>query len=100
MKEGEAISAYIRAADVNLPATKKVLRDFMFPKRGKRSLKKNEKLIYNLFDRNKRLSVSRIRDELNYSERRIKKILVGLVRQGLIIPSYNEKNVYYRTEDR
>ena len=100
VKEGKVTSAYIRAADVNLPATKKVMRDFMFSKRGKRSLKKNEKLIYDLFDRHKRLSVSRIREALNYSERRIKKILVGLVRQGIIIPLYNEKNVYYRTEDR
>ena len=104
VREGNFTNAYIRAADVNLPASKKILRDFingsLSSKRGKRALGKNVKIIYELFSQNKRLSISRIRETLNYSERRIKKLLTGLVKRGIIIPSYNEKNVYYRTEDR
>ncbi len=104
VRENNFTNAYIRAADVNLPASKKILRDFINGSsssgRGKRGLGKNVKIIYDLFSQNKRLSVSRIRETLNYSERRIKKLLTGLVKRGHIIPSYNEKNVYYRTEDR
>jgi predicted HTH transcriptional regulator len=104
VREGNLTNAYIRAADVNLPASKKALRDFIngssSSKRGKRALRKNVKIIYELFSQNKKLSVSRIRETLNYSERRIRKLLSGLVKRGFIIPSYNEKNVYYRTEDR
>ena len=104
VREGKSTSAYIRAADVNLPATKKVLRDFINGRAdsqgGNKALRKNEKIIYDLFEYIKRLSVSQIRETLNYSERRVKKLLYGLVKQGLIIPSYNERNVYYRTEDR
>ncbi|MBN2322576.1 MAG: ATP-binding protein [Spirochaetes bacterium] len=104
VRDGKETSAYIRAADVNLPATKKILRHFMGgdggPAGARKTLRKHEKIIHDLFDQNKRLGVSDIREALNYSERRIKRILVSLTRQGLIIPSYNEKNVYYRTEDR
>jgi predicted HTH transcriptional regulator len=104
VREGKGTSAYIRAADVNLPATKKALRDFINGRAGSqggnKALRKNEKIIYDLFEYIKRLSVSQIRETLNYSERRVKKLLYGLVKQGLIIPSYNERNVYYRTEDR
>lgn len=104
VREEKNTSAYIRAADVNLPASKKVLRDFIngsaVSKRLNWAPKKKEQIIYGLFDQNKRLSVSQIREMLNYSERRINKLLVGLVKQGHVIPSYNERNVYYRTEDR
>ncbi|UCB47422.1 MAG: ATP-binding protein [Spirochaetota bacterium] len=104
VKEGETTQSYIRAADVNLPASKKVLRTFIngsSRKKGhEKAIKRDEKVAYDLFDQNKRLSISQIREILNYSERRIKKILVTLTRQGMIVPSYNEKNVYYRTEDR
>jgi predicted HTH transcriptional regulator len=104
VKEGETTQAYIRAADVNLPASKKALRTFIngsSEKQGhKKTLKRDEKIAYDLFEQNKRLSISQIREILNYSERRIKKIIITLTKQGMIIPSYNEKNVYYRTENR
>jgi predicted HTH transcriptional regulator len=104
VRDGKETSAYIRAADVNLPATKKILRHFISGNGShsgvRKPLCKHEKIIHDLFDQKKRLSVSDISEALNYSERRIKRILVSLTRQGLIIPSYNEKNVYYRTEDR
>jgi predicted HTH transcriptional regulator len=104
VKEGKNTSAYVRAADVNLPATKKILKDFIFgsnaSQQGNIAMRRHEKLIYDLFIQNKRLSLSQVRETLNYSERRIKKCLVALAKTGFIIPSYNEKNVYYRTEDR
>jgi predicted HTH transcriptional regulator len=104
VRDGKDTRAYIRAADVNLPATKKILRNFISGNEGPagtlRPLRKHEKIIYDLFDQNKRLSISDIGEALNYSERRITRGLYSLSRQGLIIPSYNEKNVYYRTEDR
>ena len=104
VRDGKEISTYIRAADVNLPATKKILRNFISgngsPSGPLKSLRKHEKIIHDLFDQNKRLNVSDITEALNYSERRIKRGLLSLSRQRLIIPSYNEKNVYYRTEDR
>ena len=104
VRNGKETSAYIRAADVNLPASKKILRRFINgnggPSGTAKSLRKHEKIIHDLFDQTKRLSISDIREALNYSERRIKRDLISLSRKGLIIPSYNEKNVYYRTEDR
>ncbi len=104
VRDGKDTRAYIRAADVNLPATKKILRNFISGNEGPAGtlnpLRKHEKIIYDLFDQNKRLSISDIREALNYSERRITRGLSSLSRQGLIIPSYNEKNVYYRAEDR
>jgi predicted HTH transcriptional regulator len=102
VKEGKISQAYVRAADVNLPASKKALRTFINGSSGRRNKfpKRDEKIIYDLFEQNKKLSIYQIREALNYSDRRIKKIIVALMKQGIILPSYNEKNVYYRTEDR
>lgn len=103
VRNGNKTQAYIRAGDVNLPATKKILRTFIsahssYPGR-KKGLKKDEKIVFSLFEQNKRLSISQVRDTLNYSERRLKKMLINLSKHGFIIPSQNEKNVYYITEE-
>lgn len=102
VKNCEKTQAYIRAGDVNLPATKKILRTFINRQSsyyyGGKSLKMDEKIVYNLFEKEKRLSISKIRESLNYSERRLKKILLNLTKHGLVIPSKNEKNVYYKTK--
>ena len=104
LREGKSTHAYIRAADVNLPASKKALRTFINGSSGrqghKKALKRDEKIAYDLFEQNKRLSISQIKKLLNYSDRRIKKIIVTLTKQGMIVPSYNEKKVFYRTEDK
>jgi Mn-dependent DtxR family transcriptional regulator len=55
--------------------------------------------VYNLFEQNTRLKISQIKDTLNYSERRVTKILEALTKRGLLVPSHNEKNVYYKTKD-
>ena len=103
MRNETKTKAYIRAGDVNLPATKKILRTFIsghsLHPGGKKDLKKDNKIVFNLFEQNKRLSLSQIRETLNYSERRLKKILNNLSRHGLIIPSQSERNVYYLTDE-
>ncbi len=103
MQNETKTKAYIRAGDVNLPATKKILRTFInghsLHSGGKKGLKKDSKIVFNLFKQNKRLSLSQIRETLNYSERRLGKILKNLSKHGLIIPSQNERNVYYLTNE-
>lgn len=103
MQNETKTKAYIRAGDVNLPATKKILRTFIngnsLHPGGKKGLKKDNKIVFNLFKQNKRLSLSQIRETLNYSERRLGKILKNLSKHGLIIPSQNERNVYYLTNE-
>jgi predicted HTH transcriptional regulator len=97
VKNGETTQAYVRAGSTNLPANKRILKKFLSEK-GK-SLSTDEKIVYNLFEQNTRLKISQIRDTLNYSERRVAKILEALARRGLLVPSHNEKNVYYKTKD-
>ena len=91
--------AYVRAGDINLPAGKKELKTYI-KSRGqtggdKKGLKNDEKVVKNLFEKERRLHVSIIKKKLNYSARRLKKILVNLTKLGFIIPSQNEENVYY-----
>jgi predicted HTH transcriptional regulator len=97
VKNGETIQAYVRAGSVNLPANKRVLKKFLSGK--SRSLNKDEKIVCNLFEQNMQLKISQIRDILNYSERRVIKILDALAKRGLLVPSPDEKDVYYRTRD-
>jgi len=91
--------AYIRAGDTNSPAGKKELKTYMKNRdqsgRNKKGLKNDEKIVKNLFEQERRLHIEQIVKKLNYSERRLKKILVKLTRLGVINPSPNEKNVYY-----
>jgi predicted HTH transcriptional regulator len=102
VKNGQKTQAYIRAGDVNLPATKKTLKPFINGQDsyfyGEKSLKMKERIVYNLFEKDKKMSVSQIRDQLNYSERRIKKIMFTLSKRGLVVPSKNEKKVYYKAK--
>ncbi len=103
VRDDHGTHAYIRAADINLPATKKILKTFIdshtLSRRHKRALKKDEKIVFDLFERNKRLHITEIREMLNYSERKNRRILIALTKRGLVVPSYNEKNIYYRTKD-
>lgn len=91
--------AYIRAGDTNLLAGKKELKIYMKNRdlSGKKvkGLKNDEKIVKNLFEQERRLHIEQIMKKLNYSERRLKKILVNLTRLGVINPSHNENNVYY-----
>ena len=102
VKNGQKTQAYIRAGDVNLPATKKTLKTFINGQNsyfyGEKSLKMNERIVYNQFEKDKKMSITQLRELLNYSERRIKKIMFTLTKRGLVIPSKNEKNVYYKSK--
>ena len=102
VKNGQKTQAYIRAGDVNLPATKKTLKTFINGQDsyfyGEKSLKMNERIVYNLFEKDKKMSLTQIRELLNYSERRIKRIMFTLSKRGLVVPSKNEKNVYYKAK--
>jgi predicted HTH transcriptional regulator len=91
--------AYIRTGDTNLPAGKKELKIYtknrdQSGKNGK-GLKNDEKIVKNLFEQERRLHTEQIVKKLNYSERRLKKILLNLTRLGVINPSTNENNVYF-----
>ena len=102
VKNDQKTQAYIRTGDVNLPATKKTLKTFINGQDsyfyGEKSLKMKERIVYNLFEKDKKMSLTQIRELLNYSERRIKKIMFTLSKRGLVIPSKNEKNVYYKAK--
>jgi len=102
VKNGQKTQAYVRADAVNLPANRRVLKKFIGGQSAAGTAggrKKDEKIIFNLFEQNGQLKISQIRDILNYSEHRIRKILESLSRKGLLVPSHNEKNVYYKTKD-
>ncbi|KPJ89807.1 MAG: hypothetical protein AMS17_00325 [Spirochaetes bacterium DG_61] len=103
VKNDQTTTAFVRTGDVNLPATKKILRAFIHNQStrfyGERHLKKDEKIVYNLFEQEKKLSLDRIRESLNYSERKLKKILLNLTKYGLVVPSKNGGSVYYKTKD-
>jgi len=98
---GEKNRAYIRTGEVNLPASRKILKTYISStqtsRNSKKVMKKDEKLVYELFTRNNKLHISQIQSAFNYSSRRVRKILVSLSRSGLVIPSQNEKNVFYST---
>jgi predicted HTH transcriptional regulator len=100
VKNGGTTQAYVRTGAVNLPANKRAMKKFVGG-RGEKGghLKKDQKIVYNLFQQKNQLKISQIRETLNYSERRVARILEALVRRGLLISSSNEKNVYYRTRD-
>ncbi len=91
--------AYIREGDTNSPAGKKELKTYFKNSdpsgRNKKGLKNDEKIVMNLFEQERRLHFKQIAKKFNYSERRLKKILVNLARLGVINPSHTEENVYY-----
>jgi predicted HTH transcriptional regulator len=91
--------AYVRSGSINSPAGKKELKTYTKDRGSagdtRKEFKNDEKVVKNLFEQERRLSVSHIKEKLNYSERRIKKILANLTRRGFITPSQNEDNVYY-----
>jgi predicted HTH transcriptional regulator len=91
--------AYVRSGAVNLPAGKKELKTYIKSRsrteEDKKGLKNDEKVVKNLFEQERRLHISNIKKKLNYSERRLKKILANLTKLGFINPSQNEDDVYY-----
>jgi predicted HTH transcriptional regulator len=103
VKTEQSTTAFVRVGDLNVPATRKTLRSFIHNQStrfyGERSLKKDEKIVYNLFEKEKRLSAEHIRDSLNYSERRLRKILLNLSKYRLIVPSENGNAVYYKAKE-
>jgi len=103
VKSDQVTTAYVRVGDVNVPATRKTLRAFIRSQStrfyGEKSLKKDEKIVYNLFDREKRLSVEHIRESLNYSEKRLRKILLNLTKYGLVVPSGEGNKIFYKAKE-
>ena len=91
--------AYVRVNDTNLPAGKKDLKTYVKNRdpsfKNKKALKKDQLIVKNLFERERRLHFEQLVTKLNYTERRLKKILWNLTRLGIIISSHNEENVYY-----
>jgi Schlafen, AlbA_2/Winged helix DNA-binding domain len=100
VKNGDTTQAYVRTGSVSLPANKRAIKKFLGGRGGKSgNLSRDEKVVFNLFQQNSRLKISQIRESLNYSERRVLKILETLARRGLLISSPGENNVFYRTQD-
>ena len=69
---GDELQAFIRSGAENIPATKKELKAFInnrkaFPSTYK-NLNRDEMILFDLFEQEKRLSVSQIREKLNYTE--------------------------------
>jgi len=100
VRDEHKAQAYVRSGDGNLAASRRLLRKFLNgqsgPARGGLKLRKDEKIVFNLFEQNKQLKISQIKQSLNYSERRIKAILENLARRGLLVSSDTERNVYYK----
>ena len=91
--------AYVRSGALNLPAGKKELKAYI-KNRGqagenRKDLKNDERVVKNLFEQERRLHISHLKEKLNYSERRLKKILANLTKLGFINPSQTEDNVYF-----
>ncbi len=86
---------YVRVADKSVQASKEVM-DVM---RGihpngpalKLSIGHNEKVLFDYLDRNERITVNEFADMVNISRRRASKILVGLVRAGIVLLHTIEK---------
>jgi Mn-dependent DtxR family transcriptional regulator len=57
----------------------------------------DERIVYNLFEREHRLSLEKLKENLHFSERRLKKILVHLEKRGLVRSSDREKNTYLKS---
>jgi len=96
------LQAFIRTGAENNPASKKEIKVFMNSTRILSSAYKNlncdEKILFDLFEQERRLALSEIREKLNYSERQMKKALTNLYKLGLVVPSLSDKEVYYRTD--
>ncbi len=96
------LHAFIRSEAENIPATKKEVKAFMYSTRilssAYRSLNRDEKILFDLFEQERQLSLLQIQEKLNYTERQMKKALSNLYKLGLIVPSLSDKAVYYRTD--
>ncbi len=99
---GGELQVFIRSGSDNITATKKEVKAFMNTRKTHPSTHKNlnrdETILFNLFEQEKRLSVPQIREKLNYTERQMRKTLASLYKLGLIVPSLSDREVYYRTD--
>jgi predicted HTH transcriptional regulator len=102
VKNGQKTQAYLRVGDVNLPANKKTLKASLDRHGalhyGEKALKMDERIVYNLFEREYRVSLAKLKENLHFSERRLKKILVHLEKRGLVRPSDREKDTYLKSK--
>jgi predicted HTH transcriptional regulator len=91
--------SYIRVEAENIPANKKVLRSIAGG--GRRSPSRHSRdreILYDLFEREKRLSFDQIRMQLQLSERKTRRVLSHLARQGHVLPSLSDRDIYYRAD--
>jgi predicted HTH transcriptional regulator len=102
VRNGQKTQAYLRVGDVNIPATKKTLKTTLDRHSalhyGEKALKMDERIVYNLFEREHRLSLEKLKENLHFSERRLRKILVHLEKRGLVRSSDREKNTYLKSK--
>ena len=102
VKEKELFVPYIRIDNLNVPATRKAVKRFV--KNSSLSgigqkLNREEKIVLDLFEQNKKLSIGDITNTLNINERKIKKILRNLSKKSLIIPDHEGNTFYYYNSD-
>jgi predicted HTH transcriptional regulator len=94
--------AFIRSGAENVHATKKELKTLMNRTRILSTVYKNlnqdEKILFDLFEQERRLGLSQIREKLSYTERQMKKAIANLYKLGLIVPSLSDREIYYRTD--
>jgi hypothetical protein len=102
VRNGQKTQAYLRVGDVNLPANRKSLKASLNRQDGlhygEKALKMDERIVYNLFGRENRLSLVKLKENLHFSERHLKKILLHLEKRGLVRPSDKEKDTYLKSK--
>ena len=98
VKENGIFVPYIRVDNLNIPATKKAVKRFVqnssIIETGQK-LNKDEKIILDLFEQYKKLSINQIIKTVNITEKKVKKILRNLSRKSLIIPANGNGTIYY-----
>jgi predicted HTH transcriptional regulator len=95
VKTPTQIRAFVRVESENVPAGKKMLKSILGD--GKSTsvrASRDRKLLLDLFEMEKQLTVRQIKDQLGISERKTRQLLEVLVREGLVVPSLHERNTY------
>ncbi len=97
IKNGNNLKSYIRVGDLNVQASKKAIKRFANNNisYGNKRLKKEEKILLDIFSQNKKLNFNEISEILNFKERKIKKIIRNLCKRGFIIQSDDGSTYYY-----
>ncbi len=98
LKNEKGLKSYIRVGELNVQASKKVVKRIVNsnPFYGEKRLKKEEKIILDIFSQHKQLNFQDIKSIINFSDKKIRKILRGLCKKGFIIPAEND--TYYYNE--